>query len=155
MRILLQPQKLWRPCVIRFIYSIINKPVSLLPWRRQGGEDVQFICIPDHGTRWEWVVSVTPRPGFIPGERTRGTHWFGGWVDLRAGLDTEAREKILQRWCVNRSVRNINHLSVYIIGLLFHIREFPVEIWGQITASLNSFVVFFNLFNQMRGYYKN
>jgi hypothetical protein len=30
-----------------------------------------------------------------PGERTPGTHCTGGWVDPRAGLDTEARGKIL------------------------------------------------------------
>jgi hypothetical protein len=30
-----------------------------------------------------------------PWERTPGTHWTGGWVDPRAGLDTEARGKIL------------------------------------------------------------
>jgi hypothetical protein len=30
-----------------------------------------------------------------PGERTPGTHCTGGWVGPRAGLDTEAREKIL------------------------------------------------------------
>jgi hypothetical protein len=42
-----------------------------------------------------WVVSVTPRPLFIPGERTPGTHCTGGWVGPRAGLDTEARGKIL------------------------------------------------------------
>jgi hypothetical protein len=30
--------------------------------------------------RWEWVVSITPRPRFTPGERTPGTHWIGGWV---------------------------------------------------------------------------
>jgi hypothetical protein len=29
------------------------------------------------------------------GERTPGTHCTGGWVGLRAGLDTEARVKIL------------------------------------------------------------
>jgi hypothetical protein len=29
------------------------------------------------------------------GERTTVTHWTGGWVDLRAGLDTEFRGKIL------------------------------------------------------------
>jgi hypothetical protein len=29
-----------------------------------------------------------------PGERTPGTHCTGGWVGLRAGLDTEARGKI-------------------------------------------------------------
>jgi hypothetical protein len=33
----------------------------------------------------EWSVS---RPcHFTPGERTPGTHWIGGWVDPRAGLD--------------------------------------------------------------------
>jgi hypothetical protein len=29
-----------------------------------------------------------------PGERTPGTHCTGGWVGLRAGLDTEVRGKI-------------------------------------------------------------
>jgi hypothetical protein len=28
-------------------------------------------------------------------ERTPGTHWTGGWVGPRAGLNTEARGKIL------------------------------------------------------------
>jgi hypothetical protein len=41
------------------------------------------------------VVSITPRPRFTPGERTPGTHFTGGWVGPRAGLDTEARGKIL------------------------------------------------------------
>jgi hypothetical protein len=30
-----------------------------------------------------------------PGEWIPDTHWIGGWVDLRAGLETEARGKIL------------------------------------------------------------
>jgi hypothetical protein len=41
------------------------------------------------------VVSITPRPRFTPGERTPGIHCTGGWVGPRAGLDTEARGKIL------------------------------------------------------------
>jgi hypothetical protein len=36
------------------------------------------------------VVSITPWPRFTP-----GTHWIGGWVGLRAGLDARARRKIL------------------------------------------------------------
>jgi hypothetical protein len=28
-----------------------------------------------------------------PGERTHSTHWTGGWVGPRAGLDTKARGK--------------------------------------------------------------
>jgi hypothetical protein len=47
---------------------------------------------PDHkGTRWGWVVSVTPRPSFTPGKA--GTHRIGGWMGHRADLDTEARGK--------------------------------------------------------------
>jgi hypothetical protein len=42
-----------------------------------------------------WVVSITPRPRFTPGERTPGTHCAGGWVGPRAGLDTKDRGKIL------------------------------------------------------------
>jgi hypothetical protein len=36
------------------------------------------------------VVSVTPQLRFTP-----GTHWIGGWVGPRAGLDAGARRKIL------------------------------------------------------------
>jgi hypothetical protein len=36
-----------------------------------------------------------PRSRFTPGERTPGTHWTGGWVGSRAGLDTEARGNII------------------------------------------------------------
>jgi hypothetical protein len=36
----------------------------------------------------EWLASCPCR--FTPGERAPGTHWIGGWVDPRAGLnDTE------------------------------------------------------------------
>jgi hypothetical protein len=47
------------------------------------------------------VVSVTPRPRFTPWERTPGTHWTGGWVGSRAGLDTEATGKIVCPWGSN------------------------------------------------------
>jgi hypothetical protein len=30
-----------------------------------------------------------------PSERTPAAHWIGGWVGLRAGLDPEARRKII------------------------------------------------------------
>jgi hypothetical protein len=39
------------------------------PWRHTGGEEVQLLLILNLGTRWGWVVSVTPRPHFTPGER--------------------------------------------------------------------------------------
>jgi hypothetical protein len=60
-----------------------------------GGEEVQLLLILNIGTRWRWVVSVTPRPRFTPGERTPGTHWIGIWVGSRAGLDAGAGGRIL------------------------------------------------------------
>jgi hypothetical protein len=41
--------------------------------------------------RGEWSASRPDR--FTPVERASGTHWIGGWVDPRAGLDDV--EKIL------------------------------------------------------------
>jgi hypothetical protein len=41
----------------------------------------------------EWSTS---RPGrFTPRERAPDTHWIGGWVDLRAGLDDLEKRKFL------------------------------------------------------------
>jgi hypothetical protein len=40
----------------------------------------------------EWLAS---RSGcFTPRERAPGTHWIGGWVGYRAGLDTVVKRKI-------------------------------------------------------------
>jgi hypothetical protein len=36
------------------------------PWWRLGGEELYLLPILDLGTRWGWVVSVTPRPRFYP-----------------------------------------------------------------------------------------
>jgi hypothetical protein len=41
----------------------------------------------------EWSAS---RPGrFTPGKEPPGTHWVGGWVDPRAGLDGVEKRKFL------------------------------------------------------------
>jgi hypothetical protein len=41
----------------------------------------------------EWSAS---RPGrFTPGKRTHGTHWIGGWVNPRTGLDDVEDRKFL------------------------------------------------------------
>jgi hypothetical protein len=32
---------------------------------------------------------------FTPGERDYDTHWIGGWVDPRAGLDDVEKRKFL------------------------------------------------------------
>jgi hypothetical protein len=40
----------------------------------------------------EW--SVSRAGGFTPKERALGTHWIGGWVGPRAGLDPVVKSKI-------------------------------------------------------------
>jgi hypothetical protein len=40
----------------------------------------------------EWSVSRSGR--FTPREIALGTHWIGGWVGLRAGLDAVVRSKL-------------------------------------------------------------
>jgi hypothetical protein len=40
----------------------------------------------------EWLAPCLGR--FIPGERAPDTHWIGGWVDLRVGLDAVVGKKI-------------------------------------------------------------
>jgi hypothetical protein len=41
----------------------------------------------------EWSASGPCR--FTPRERTPGTHWIGGWVNTRAGLDDAEKRKFL------------------------------------------------------------
>jgi hypothetical protein len=41
----------------------------------------------------EWSASRLCR--FTPGERAPGTHWIGGWVNPRAGLDNVVKRKFL------------------------------------------------------------
>jgi hypothetical protein len=56
-------------------------------------------CIEPHfldlGTSWRRVVNFTPRPLYPRGLSASGTHWIGGWVDLRAGLDDLEERKLL------------------------------------------------------------
>jgi hypothetical protein len=51
----------------------------------------------DLGTRRRLVVSFTHWP-LYPKERASGTHWIGGWVGPRAGLDTAVKRKIPSPW---------------------------------------------------------
>jgi hypothetical protein len=46
----------------------------------------------DLGTTWEWSASRLGR--FTPEEEAPGTHWVGGWVDPRVGLDSIEKRKI-------------------------------------------------------------
>jgi hypothetical protein len=81
--------------IFRFLQVKRVKWFRYTPWRRIGWEEVQLLLILNLDTRWGWVVSITPRPRFTPGKRAPGTHCTGGWLVPRAGLDAEARGKIL------------------------------------------------------------
>jgi hypothetical protein len=58
-------------------------------------------CIDPHfldlGTSWRWVVNLTPLP-LYPGERAPGTHWIGGWMDLRADLDNSVVQPVASHY---------------------------------------------------------
>jgi hypothetical protein len=45
----------------------------------------------DLGTSWRWLAGFSPGR-FTPEEGAPGTHWIGGWVDHRAGLDDVKRK---------------------------------------------------------------
>jgi hypothetical protein len=62
--------------------------------KANGGGDVYIhIFLTSALVGGEWSAS---RPGpFTTGEKAPGTHWIGGWVDPRAGLDTVDKRKLL------------------------------------------------------------
>jgi hypothetical protein len=52
------------------------------------GEEVYSSAILDLCTKWEWSASR-------PGNLTPSTHWIGGWVSPRAGLDAVEKRRLL------------------------------------------------------------
>jgi hypothetical protein len=59
-----------------------------------GGEDVYIhIFLTSALAGGEWSASRCH--DFTPGERALGTHWIGGWVDPRAGLNDVEKRKFL------------------------------------------------------------
>jgi hypothetical protein len=86
--------------------SIKVKQYCYMPWRRLGERrhsSYSFTTLAVGGG--EWLASHS-------GERIPGTHWTGGWVGPRAGLDTQVREKF---FCLCQ-VSNFNHLVVQSIA---------------------------------------
>jgi hypothetical protein len=62
--------------------------------KKYWGMDVQihvFLSSTLVGSEW----SASRRGRLTSGERTPGTHWIGGWVGPRAGLDDVEKRKFL------------------------------------------------------------
>jgi hypothetical protein len=59
-----------------------------------GGDDVYIqVFLTSALVGGEWLDSLPSC--FTPGERAPVTHWIGGWVDPRAGLDTAEKKTFL------------------------------------------------------------
>jgi hypothetical protein len=118
-----------------------------------GGEEVLFLLILNLGTRWGWVVSVTPRPHFTPGERTSGTHWIGGWVGPRAGLDTGARRKILCPCRGSNSDRPARSQTLYHLSYrVVHCVDSTNTLWTLFTQFVTGVSFTFRIIFGMKFY---
>jgi hypothetical protein len=61
-------RSLFRDVLYHAVIWLKLKLSHYTPRRRLGGEEIQLLLIHDLGTRWGWVVSVTPRSRFAPGK---------------------------------------------------------------------------------------
>jgi hypothetical protein len=43
---------------------------------------------------WHYIKKLKFAKVFTPGERAPGTHWIGGWVGPRTGLDVVEKRNI-------------------------------------------------------------
>jgi hypothetical protein len=67
------------------------------------------------GTRFRWVVSLTPLSYYPPEKSPPGTHWVGEWVGPGTGLDAVEKRKILHYRESNQSLlaRTRSHVNIY------------------------------------------
>jgi hypothetical protein len=77
-------------------------------------------CILNLGTRWRLVVSFMTRPLYSR-ENVPGTHWIGGLVGPRAGVDAVAKR---QKYPLPAPARESNSGRL-VCSLLFILTELP------------------------------
>jgi hypothetical protein len=76
------------------VYRSKTKQSRYTPWWCLGWEEYSSYSF--FTSALDGVIGQRHAPAALcSGERTPGTHCTGGWVGLRAGLDTEARGKII------------------------------------------------------------
>jgi hypothetical protein len=83
----------WRKLL--FLDKEMHQWKYILTWNGGGGETCwRSSCLEplilNLGTRWKWVVNIKPRPSYP------GTHWIGGFVSPRAGLDDLKNRRLRQ-----------------------------------------------------------
>jgi hypothetical protein len=74
--------------------SPARNQLSTTQWRHMTEWRYGSIIL-DLGSVWRWVVSFTSWP-LYPGKRAPDTHWIGGCVGSRDGLDAVEKRKILR-----------------------------------------------------------
>jgi hypothetical protein len=72
-----------------------------------------------------------------PGERAPGTHWIGGWVDLRAGLDDMGKRKFftLPGFELRVKVLQIITTIKFVIILLPFLLSLPLVLMSIVSQS--------------------
>jgi hypothetical protein len=102
--------------------------------------------------RGEWSASRPCR--FTPGGSAPGTHWIGGWVDLRASLDDVEKRKFLTS--PGFELRPLGRLarsqSLYRLSYPGSRNSTYVLLnYGKIGDSAVTYIRFENLFNALLG----
>jgi hypothetical protein len=87
-----QHKKFWN-YIFNLGRTVIKKKLSrYMPWGERRYSSYSYLTSAlDGGER----SASRPSRALPPGETTPSTHWIGGWVGPRAGLDAGARRKIL------------------------------------------------------------
>jgi hypothetical protein len=88
------------------------------------------------------------QPRFNPGERTSGRHWIGGWVGLRAGLDTGYKKNpfssVVDRTSVVQSIVKIlywlSYPSCSSLLLLLCGETMPLWNWASVPQTIHKWI---------------
>jgi hypothetical protein len=98
------PNTIFRPEVKKKLNSSLYLIIEVIKHydKKDWGKLRQSTNILDFGTRLKWVVSFTTRPLYSQG-KAPGTHWIGGRVGPRSGLD------FMEKRIIPRPCREPNH----------------------------------------------